>query len=176
MQTQPTIIDLQSGAPAAYARIVARMRRAPVRLRAYGNLSLLDSPALFMPEHVSKRETSPAERDAVERMTENAVLAGQILVSPYATATQQRACVVPLRWGAPRILIANCGIEKALGSDLSGEPFRAARLWRYQWDPKTDLMLSTSIDDSGWPAWSPTAINLARAIVAASERLAEVRA
>ncbi len=34
------------------------------------------------------------------------------------------------------------GLFQGMGPDLSEEPFRAARLWRYQFDPKTDLAIS----------------------------------
>jgi DNA processing protein len=54
----------------------------------------------------------------------------------------QRAAVVPLRWGAPRIVVFSGGIRFHLGPELRDEPFRAGRLWRYQWDPRTDLAIS----------------------------------
>jgi hypothetical protein len=54
----------------------------------------------------------------------------------------RRAAIVPLRWGAPRVLVVSGGFCFHLGVKLNQEPFRAARLWRYQWDPTTDLIIS----------------------------------
>lgn len=34
------------------------------------------------------------------------------------------------------------GFRHHLGEDLRSEPFRAARLWRYEFDPMTDLAVS----------------------------------
>jgi DNA processing protein len=69
-------------------------------------------------------------------------LASKVLVGGTNTDAYQRAAVVPLRWGAPRILVLDRGLFVALGSDLSEEPFRSARLWRYKFDPETDLVIS----------------------------------
>ena len=62
-------------------------------------------------------------------------------------ALYRRAAIVPLRWGSPRIVVLSGGIRFHLGHDLSHEPFRAARLWRYRWDPATDLAVSRRAPD-----------------------------
>lgn len=111
----------------------------PGVLFMYGNQNLLKSRTACV---LSSRNTSPAGLDLVERLAEEAVLAGEVIVSGHDTPEYQRAAVVPLRWGAPRILCLDRGLFKALGDDLKEEPFRAARLWRYEFDPRTDLVLS----------------------------------
>jgi predicted Rossmann fold nucleotide-binding protein DprA/Smf involved in DNA uptake len=42
------------------------------------------------------------------------------------------------------------GLFRALGEDLNQEPFRAARLWRYQFDPLTDLAISPCRPELGF--------------------------
>jgi DNA processing protein len=45
----------------------------------------------------------------------------------------------------------------ALGDDLNEEPFRAARLWRYNFDPDVDLVLSPLRPDAKYlPAANQT--------------------
>lgn len=111
----------------------------PGVLFMYGNVNLLKSKTVCV---LSSRNTSPAGLDLVEKLAETAVLSGEVIVSGHDTPEYQRAAVVPLRWGAPRILCLDRGLFKALGDDLKDEPFRAARLWRYEFDPKTDLVIS----------------------------------
>lgn len=111
----------------------------PGVLFMYGNVGLVQGKTFAV---LSSRNTKPAGLDLIEKLTEDGVLDGDILVSGHDTAEYQRSAVVPLRWGAPRILCLDRGFFEALGEDLTEEPFRAARLWRYQFDPKTDLVIS----------------------------------
>jgi len=80
--------------------------------------------------------------DTIERMTEELVLAGKIIVCGIHNPAHIRAACVPLRWGSPRIVVLSGGFHYHLGTDLKSEPFRAGRLWRYEWDAKTDLAVS----------------------------------
>lgn len=121
------------------ARLEAFDPDPPGVLFMYGNHNLLKSRTACI---LSSRNTTPAGLDLVERLAEEAVLSGEVIVSGHDTPEYQRAAVVPLRWGAPRILCLDRGLFKALGDDLKEEPFRAARLWRYEFDPKTDLVIS----------------------------------
>jgi DNA processing protein len=75
---------------------------------------------------------------------------------------------VPLRWGAPRILVFSGGFHHHLGPDLKEEPFRAARLWRYQFDAKTDLVISRRAPDKlpTFARFNPTVDRLIQRIVA----------
>ncbi|RYG71771.1 hypothetical protein EON77_12725 [bacterium] len=42
------------------------------------------------------------------------------------------------------------GLFRVLGEDLRNEAFRAARLWRYEFDPRTDLVVSPFRPESGF--------------------------
>jgi DNA processing protein len=91
---------------------------------------------------MSSRNTLPADLDLIERLTEEGVLNSEVLVTGHDRPEYQRSAVVPLRWGSPRILCLDRGLFKVLGNDLRDEAFRAARLWRYEFDPSTDLVVS----------------------------------
>ncbi len=82
------------------------------------------------------------ELDRIEKMAEELVLDAKVLVCGIHNMAHQRAAVVPLRWGSPRIVVLSGGFCHHLGENLKDEPFRAARLWRYEFDPKTDLVVS----------------------------------
>ena len=99
---------------------------------------------------LSSRGTDAKGLELIEKLTEESILAGKTLVSGHDTPEYQRSSIVPLRWGAPRVIVLDCGLFKALGDDLKEEPFRAARLWRYQFDPKTDLAVSCLNPDSDY--------------------------
>lgn len=111
----------------------------PGILFLYGNLRLLEASSFAV---LGSRNSSEASLREMERLTEEGVLQGQSLVSGHDTPEYQRSAVVPLRWGAPRILVLDQGLFPVLGPDLREEPFRAARLWRFQFDPQTDLVVS----------------------------------
>lgn len=111
----------------------------PGVLYTFGNIRLLESNTFTV---LSSRKTSHVGMEKIELFTEEHVLLGQTLVSGHDTPEYQRSAIVPLRWGAPRILVLDNGFFTALGADLTNEPFRAARLWRHQFDPITDLAVS----------------------------------
>lgn len=111
----------------------------PGFLFAYGNTRLLEAKTFSV---LSSRHTTRAGLELMEKLCEDGVLAGEVLVSGHDTPEYQRSAIVPLRWGSPRILVLDRGLFTALGPDLKEEPFRAARLWRFQFDPKTDLVVS----------------------------------
>lgn len=99
---------------------------------------------------LSSRSSSPNALEMIESLVSEAVLNGEVLVTGHDTPEYQRAAVVPLRWGAPRILCFDQGFYGALGEDLRQEPFRTARLWRYEFDLRTDLALSTVPPSNGY--------------------------
>ena len=133
-------VVLVTAADAHYPARVEQMDPDPPGvLFLYGNQNLLKGRSASV---LSSRNTSPAGLDLVERLAEEAVLAGEVIVSGHDTPEYQRSALVPLRWGAPRILCLDRGLFEALGENLREEPFRAARLWRYQFDPTTDLVVS----------------------------------
>lgn len=121
------------------SRVEALDPDPPGVLFLYGNAKLTQAPTFAV---MSSRKAPPSALDAVEAAAEEGVLAGQVLVCGHDTPEYQRAAVVPLRWGAPRVIVLDCGLFAALGEHLDEEPFRAARLWRYRFDPKTDLVVS----------------------------------
>lgn len=119
----------------------------PGVLFLYGNSRLLESDSFCV---LSSRNTSSRGLAAIEALTERGVLDGKVLVSGHDKPEYQRSAVVPLRWGAPRVIVLDKGFFKALGETLSEEPFRAARLWRYQFDSKTDLAVSCMEPDKDY--------------------------
>lgn len=133
-------VSLVTAADAHYpARIEQMDADPPGVLFLYGNQNVLKGRTASI---LSSRNTMPAGLDLMERLAEEAVLAGEIIVSGHDTPEYQRSALVPLRWGAPRVLCLDRGLFEGLGEDLKEEPFRAARLWRYQFDPSTDLVIS----------------------------------
>jgi hypothetical protein len=111
----------------------------PGLLFFYGNHGLLKRSTFGI---FSSRKTSRAGLEAMDRAAEEGVLNGEVLVSGHDTPEYQRSAIAPLRWGAPRILVLTRGFFEALGPELKTEPFRAARLWRFQFDPSVDLVVS----------------------------------
>ena len=119
----------------------------PGVLFLYGNHKLLDANTFCV---LASRNSKPVELDAIERWTEEGVLNGEILVTGHDRKEYQRSAIVPLRWGSPRILCLDRGLFSVLGPDLKDEAFRAARLWRYEFDPQTDLVISPFRPESGF--------------------------
>ena len=111
----------------------------PGLLFLYGNTNLLAGKTFCV---LSSRNSPPAALSQIEKLTEQGVLGSEILVTGHDRPEYQRSALVPLRWGSPRVLCLDRGLFPALGEQLIDEPFRAARLWRYQFDPKTDLVVS----------------------------------
>lgn len=114
----------------------------PAGLWLYGNVRLLHGDLACVNAAFGPLTHSREQLDEIEREAERLVLDGKILVCGIHNEAHHRAAIVPLRWGAPRIVVFSGGIRIHLGSDLNNEPFRAARLWRYGWDPLTDLAVS----------------------------------
>lgn len=133
-------VELVTAADAHYPSVVEEFDPDPPGvLFLYGNTRLLESKTFCV---MSSRGSLPADLDEIERRAEEGVLNGEVLVTGHDRPEYQRSAVVPLRWGAPRVLCLDRGLFKVLGEDLKDEAFRAARLWRYQYDPSTDLAVS----------------------------------
>lgn len=111
----------------------------PAMTFLYGNTKLLGAKTFAV---LSSRNASRDQLDEIEKLTEVGVLNGEVLVTGHDKPEYQRSAVVPLRWGAPRILCLDRGLFQVLGEDLRNEAFRMARLWRYEFDPSTDLVVS----------------------------------
>ena len=114
----------------------------PANLWLYGNAKLLCGELAFLDGALGQPDQYPAELDELEKQAEEFILDGKVLVCGLHNAAQMRTALIPLRWGAPRIVVMSGGFRYHLGKDLKDEPFRAARLWRYQWDATTDLAIS----------------------------------
>ena len=111
-------------------------------LWVYGNSHLLGAALASIPRAFGPPSHNHSDLDLIEREAEKAVLGGKTLVTGIHSPAQQGVAIVPLRWGSPRILVLSGGISYHLGPTLKEEPFRAARLWRYQFDESTDLVIS----------------------------------
>jgi len=136
---------------AADAHFPARLEEfdpdPPGVLFLYGNLKLLDADTFCV---LGSRGTTPSGLEKIEQLAEEGVLAGEVVVAGHDRPEYQRAAIVPLRWGAPRILCLDRGMYDVLGRDLKNEAFRAARLWRYEFDPRTDLVISPFRPSAGY--------------------------
>ncbi|MFZ4506443.1 MAG: DNA-processing protein DprA [Fimbriimonas sp.] len=133
-------VTLVTAADAHYpARIEEFDTDPPGVLFLYGNLRLLEARTFCV---LSSRNTSLAGLDKMERLAEEGVLGAEVLVTGHDRPEYQRTAIVPLRWGAPRVLVLDRGLFNVLGPTLRDEAFRAARLWRYEFDPTTDLVVS----------------------------------
>jgi len=114
----------------------------PSGIWMYGNIKLVRGLLACVPQAFGPECHAPVQLEAIERETEKLVLSGSVIVCGIHNSAHQRSAIVPLRWGAPRIVVLSGGFYHHLGKGLNEEPFRAARLWRYAWDPKTDLAVS----------------------------------
>ncbi|MHB8637613.1 MAG: DNA-processing protein DprA [Fimbriimonadaceae bacterium] len=141
-------VNIVTPADAHYpSRLEAFDPDPPGVLFLYGNTRLLAAPTFAV---LASRRASGAALNQLEALSEQAVLAGEILVAGHDTPEYQRSAVVPLRWGSPRILCLDRGLFRVLGPELKEEAFRAARLWRYQFDSHTDLAVSCFLPDAGF--------------------------
>ena len=118
----------------------------PSMVFLYGNTKLLSTKTFAV---MSSRNASEQQLMEIEQLTEQGVLNGEVLVTGHDKPEYQRSAVVPLRWGAPRILCLDRGLFQVLGDDLRNEAFRIARLWRYEFDPSTDLVVSPFRPEAG---------------------------
>jgi predicted Rossmann fold nucleotide-binding protein DprA/Smf involved in DNA uptake len=140
--------SLVTAADAHYPTLVEQMDTDPPGvLFLYGNTRLLEGRTFAV---LASRGTLPADLNLIETLTEQGVLDGEVLVVGHDRPEYQRAAVVPLRWGSPRILCLDRGMFQVLGENLRDEAFRAARLWRYEFDPTTDLVVSPFRPDASF--------------------------
>ncbi len=133
-------VRLLTAVDAGYPALVEEFDPDPPGvLFLHGNVRLLSAPTFAV---LASRNTAPEGLEQIDRLTEESVLNGETLVTGHDRPEYQRSAIVPLRWGAPRILALDRGLFQVLGPDLKDEAFRAARLWRYEFDPGTDLAIS----------------------------------
>lgn len=110
---------------------------------AIGNLNLVQA-SLFDVHAYRAAHRTQSDRD-FEIHLEKVILDGRTLVIDLNRLDAEDgiiAGVVPLRWGAPRIIVVRHG-KIAQEIQEGNEPHRRWRLWRYAWDGKTDLALIT---------------------------------
>lgn len=164
-------IEVVTSADANYPRNIEALDPDPPGvLFFYGNVRLLRSNTFCV---LSSRGSSESELAQIESCVEEGVLNGEVLVSGHDTPEYQRSAVVPLRWGAPRVLVLDQGFFHVFGPDLTEEPFRAARLWRYKFDAKTDLAVTWVSPERGYHTNSNRLRD--RLVVSLSSRLDCVR-
>ncbi len=111
----------------------------PAVLFLYGNTKLLQTKTFCV---MASRNAPPSALNTIESLTEEGTRNGEVLVSGHNTNEYRASAIVPLRWGAPRILALDRELFEVLGSQLNQEPFQTARLWRHEFDPQTDLAIS----------------------------------
>jgi DNA processing protein len=141
-------VTLVTAADAHYPLLIEEMDPDPPGvLFMYGNVKLLEARTFSV---LSSRNARSADLELIEKLTEEGVLNGEVLVTSHDKPEYQRSAVVPLRWGSPRILCLDRGLFQVLGPDLRDEAFRTARLWRYEFDAATDLVVSPFRPDSSF--------------------------
>ncbi len=140
----------------------------PAGLWLYGNVRLLDGRLAHISKALWRSDHLPSELDEIEVEAERLILDGRVMVCGMHSPAHQRVAVVPLRWGSPRIMVFSGGFFHHLGEKLDQEPFRAARLWRYAWDPATDLAISRRAPDKAptFASCNPTVDRLIEKLVA----------
>jgi DNA processing protein len=126
------------GSPLYPRRVEEFCKNPPGFLVLYGNRKVLQTGTFAA---LASRGADSADLETIERTVEKGILEGKTLVTGTNTPTYQRAAVVPLRWGSPRILPLDRGIFHVFGESLEEEAFPAARLWRHRFDPLTDLAI-----------------------------------
>ncbi|MBI1331269.1 MAG: hypothetical protein GC165_00145 [Armatimonadetes bacterium] len=139
----------------------------PASLWLYGNSRLLGTKLAMVSAAFGPTKHNEVELWEIEKEAQEIVLGGQTLVTGVNGPAHQRAATVPLRWGAPRILVVQGGFYAHLGPNLSEEPFRTARLWRYEFDFTSDLIISRQGPDhcKNRKEYLPSVDNLIRSIV-----------
>jgi DNA processing protein len=153
-RSQGRLSVLTPDSPMYPARIQQFISAPPAFLFVYGNLAVLKQKTFSV---ACSRNPNDETLRNLEQAVEQGVLNGELLVTGANTHSYRRGAVVPLRWGSPRILVLDRGMFAALGDDLNEEPFRAARLWRYNFDPDVDLVLSPLRPDAKYlPAANQT--------------------
>ena len=141
-------VTLISSADAHYPSLVEEMDTDPPGiLFLYGNTKLLEANTFCV---LSSRNSRPADLDLIEKLAEEGVLKSEVLVSGNDRPEYKRSAIVPLRWGSPRILCLDRGLFTSLGPDLKHEKMHEAALWREQFDPSTDLVVSPFRPDAGF--------------------------
>lgn len=141
---QKPVALLTANSPLYPERIRAFMSSPPGFVFAYGNLEVLRQRTFCI---ACSRDVEPKVLEVVEQAVEEGVLRGEVLVTGANTDAYRRGAVVPLRWGSPRVLVLDRGLFRALGDSLTDEPFSVARLWRYNFDPTVDLVVSAVLPD-----------------------------
>ena len=133
-------VGMVTALDASYPRLIEAFDPDPPGvLFLYGNAKLLQTRTFCV---VSSRNAPPAALQAIEKLTEEGTQNGEVLVAGHNTNEYRAAAIVPLRWGAPRILVLDRELFEVLGEKLTQEPFQSARLWRHEFDPLTDLAIS----------------------------------
>lgn len=84
----------------------------------------------------------------IEEIVEGAVLQGKIVLVDtrrLPTDVWKIVGIVPLRWGAPRVLLLR--FPKQIEAVKAGQEIRSEwRLWRYRYDPSTDMAVTSRAD------------------------------
>ena len=130
----------------------------PLGLWLYGNAALLSGPLGCAPSSLGPRAPDRRLLEAIDEEAERVVFGVGALVCGCHNDLHRRASLVPLRWGAPRVMVFSGGFRFHLGPDLGREPFALASLFRYVWDSRTDLAVSLRSPDKKptYAAHNPT--------------------
>lgn len=113
----------------------------------YGNWRLLYGNLACVPEAIGPDRHSPAGLNLIDKVATELVLQGRTLVSGIHNVAHRQVVIAAFTWGSPLIVVLSGGFHYHLGSELDQQPFAAGRLWRYNWDPVSDLVVSRRAPD-----------------------------
>lgn len=121
------------------ARLQRTLADPPPALFAFGNLGLLDRPLFAVANSNDVPESALAIGD---QAAEAAMNKGWTLVTGHNRIAYQRTALVAARRQMPCIFVLDRGLVEGFGGDLERNLFSAARIWRPNFDPASDLAVS----------------------------------
>lgn len=128
---------------------------APAGLWLYGNVRLLEANLAYIPESLGPPTHGSKQLDALGRIAEDLILSSKVLVCGVHNRVSPKSCCYATTLGSTpdRDLLGRVSVPS--GTRAEDGPFRAGRLWRYEWDPKTDLAISR-LDPDKLPTFATT--------------------
>lgn len=129
---------LRHGQP-GYPRRLAHLDEAPPVLYAYGNLDLLDRPAVALLASTGERRE---DLECLAALASTFARAGATVVAGHNRPGYRAAVAAAKAVGGARCYVLDRGLAAAFGEDLDRDLFPTARVWGYGFDRERSLALS----------------------------------